>query len=124
MYLCVALNDAIEVGLFAGNFPQWLYDTTGSRYDPRNSLIVGFAMGFAVIPIIYTICEDAFSNVPQHLVSGSLALGGQPLADRRPGGRADGQPGGVFGDHDRLWPGGRRNHDRADGHRQYAGHGL
>ena len=75
VYLCVALNEAIEVGLFAGNFPQWLYDTTGSRYDPRNSLIVGFAMGFAVIPIIYTICEDAFSNVPQHLVSGSLALG-------------------------------------------------
>ncbi len=75
VYACVALNDPIEAAFFAGNFPQWLYDTTGSRYDPRNSLIVGFAMGFAVIPIIYTICEDAFSNVPQHLVSGSLALG-------------------------------------------------
>ena len=75
LYACVALNGSIETALFAGNFPQWLYDTTGSRYDPRNSLIVGFAMGFAVIPIIYTICEDAFSNVPQHLVSGSLALG-------------------------------------------------
>jgi phosphate transport system permease protein len=74
-YVCVGLNDWIEVGLFNGNFPQWLYDTTGERYDPRNSLVVGFAMGFAVIPIIYTICEDAFSNVPQHLVSGSLALG-------------------------------------------------
>ena len=32
-------------------------------------------MGFAVIPIIFTISEDALSNVPQHLVSGSLALG-------------------------------------------------
>jgi phosphate transport system permease protein len=32
-------------------------------------------MGFAVIPIIYTISEDAMSNVPQHLISGSLALG-------------------------------------------------
>ena len=75
IFLCVSLNDPLEAALFAGDFPQWLYDTTGSRYDPRNSLIVGFAMGFAVIPIIYTICEDAFSNVPQHLVSGSLALG-------------------------------------------------
>lgn len=75
VYACVSLNDPIEATFFANNFPQWLYDTTGSRYDPRNSLIVGFAMGFAVIPIIYTICEDAFSNVPQHLVSGSLALG-------------------------------------------------
>jgi len=32
-------------------------------------------MGFAVIPIIFTITEDALSNVPKTLVSGSLALG-------------------------------------------------
>ena len=75
MYLCISLNDPIEAALFRDNFPQWLYETTGERYDPRNSLVVGFAMGFAVIPIIYTICEDALSNVPQHLISGSLALG-------------------------------------------------
>ena len=75
IYVCVALNNPLEAAFFAGDFPQWLYDTSGVRYDPRNSLIVGFAMGFAVIPIIYTICEDAFSNVPQHLISGSLALG-------------------------------------------------
>jgi len=74
-YGCLSVNDWMEVTLFNGSFPQWLYDTAGERYDPRNSLIVGFAMGFAVIPIIYTICEDAFSNVPQHLISGSLALG-------------------------------------------------
>ena len=75
VYVCVVLNTPLEAAFFAGDFPQWLYDTSGVRYDPRNSLIVGFAMGFAVIPIIYTICEDAFSNVPQHLISGSLALG-------------------------------------------------
>lgn len=75
VYVCIVLSSPLEVAFFAGDFPQWLYDTTGVRYDPRNSLIVGFAMGFAVIPIIYTICEDAFSNVPQHLISGSFALG-------------------------------------------------
>ena len=75
IYVCILLDNPLEAALFAGDFPQWLYDTSGVRYDPRNSLIVGFAMGFAVIPIIYTICEDAFSNVPQHLISGSLALG-------------------------------------------------
>ena len=32
-------------------------------------------MGFAVIPIIFTISEDALSNVPAALRSGSLALG-------------------------------------------------
>ncbi|HQB12747.1 MAG TPA: ABC transporter permease subunit, partial [Candidatus Omnitrophota bacterium] len=30
---------------------------------------------FAVIPIIFTIAEDALSNVPKSLISGSLALG-------------------------------------------------
>jgi phosphate transport system permease protein len=75
LYACVSVNGQIEAALFHGNFPQWLYDTTGMHYDPRNSLVVGFAMGFAVIPIIYTISEDALSNVPQHLISGSLALG-------------------------------------------------
>jgi phosphate transport system permease protein len=38
-------------------------------------VVVGLAMGFAVIPIIFAIAEDAFSNVPRNLVSGSLALG-------------------------------------------------
>jgi phosphate transport system permease protein len=75
VYACISVNGPIEAALFHGNFPQWLYDTTGVHYDPRNSLVVGFAMGFAVIPIIYTISEDALSNVPQHLISGSLALG-------------------------------------------------
>jgi phosphate transport system permease protein len=32
-------------------------------------------MGFAVIPIIFTIAEDSLSNVPSHLTAGSLALG-------------------------------------------------
>jgi phosphate transport system permease protein len=75
VWACISLNGLIEAALFNGSFPQWLYDTFGLRYDPRNSLVVGFAMGFAVIPLIYTISEDALSNVPQHLISGSLALG-------------------------------------------------
>ena len=32
-------------------------------------------MGFAVIPMIFTISEDALSNVPLSLTVGSLALG-------------------------------------------------
>ena len=65
----------IERALFGGNIEQWILRTTGVRYDQRNSLIVGWAMGFAVIPIIFTICEDAISAVPQHLVGASLACG-------------------------------------------------
>ena len=47
-------------------------------YVQRNTLVVGFAMGFAVIPIIYTIAEDAMSAVPSHLRGASLACGATP----------------------------------------------
>ena len=53
----------------------WLLSALGLTYDQRNSLVVGVAMGFAVIPIIFTIAEDSLANVPQHLRAGSLALG-------------------------------------------------
>jgi phosphate transport system permease protein len=52
-------------------------DFVGS-YVQRNTLIVGFAMGFAVIPIIYTLAEDALNSVPEHLRSASLGCGATP----------------------------------------------
>ncbi|HEX4952393.1 MAG TPA: ABC transporter permease subunit [Thermoanaerobaculia bacterium] len=75
MWLCVALSEPLELALFGGSFPRWVLETTGLTYDQRNAVVVGLAMGFAVIPIIFAISEDAFSNVPRNLVSGSLALG-------------------------------------------------
>ncbi len=57
------------------DFREWWRQSTGMSYDARNSLVVGFVMGFAVIPIVFTIAEDALSNVPNSLISGSLALG-------------------------------------------------
>ena len=47
-------------------------------YVQRNALVVGFVMGFAIIPIIYTISEDALSTVPEHLRSASLGAGATP----------------------------------------------
>ncbi|OBT06648.1 hypothetical protein A9264_08745 [Vibrio sp. UCD-FRSSP16_10] len=47
----------------------------GWDYQQRNSLVVGIAMGFAVIPTIFTIAEDAIYSVPKHLSNGALALG-------------------------------------------------
>ncbi|MBI5849927.1 MAG: ABC transporter permease subunit [Planctomycetes bacterium] len=47
-------------------------------FDQRNSLIVGFVMGFAIIPIIYTLAEDALTSVPQHLRAASLGCGATP----------------------------------------------
>ena len=47
-------------------------------YVPRNALVVGFVMGFAIIPLIYTIADDALSTVPEHLRSASLGAGATP----------------------------------------------
>jgi phosphate transport system permease protein len=65
----------LERLVFAGDFRSWWTATTGARFEQRNSLVVGVMMGFAVIPIIFTIAEDALANVPAALRSGSLALG-------------------------------------------------
>jgi phosphate transport system permease protein len=69
------LNTPVEQLIFGGDYKSWFYNVLGLQYDQRNSLIVGFAMGFAVIPIIFTISEDALTSVPKHLNAGSLALG-------------------------------------------------
>lgn len=66
----------LATGNNIADFREWWRQSTGLNYDSRNSLVVGFVMGFAVIPIVFTIAEDALSNVPNSLISGSLALGG------------------------------------------------
>lgn len=67
----------IEQWLFAGDVRVYLAEH-GIDFDQRNALVVGFAMGFAVIPTIFTIAEDAIFSVPKHLSDGSLALGATP----------------------------------------------
>jgi phosphate transport system permease protein len=57
------------------------FDPRGSYLDTyvqRNALVVGFVMGFAIIPIIYTIADDALSAVPEHLRAASLGAGATP----------------------------------------------
>jgi phosphate transport system permease protein len=68
----------IERVAMGGSYRTWLQSAMGVTYDQRNSLVVGFAMGFAVIPIIFTISEDALSSVPKSLTSASLACGASP----------------------------------------------
>jgi phosphate transport system permease protein len=76
-WVAVSASPWIEVAFFDGSMRQWLTDV-GIPYDQRNALIVGLAMGFAVIPTIFSIAEDAVFNVPKHLTQGSLALGATP----------------------------------------------
>ncbi len=64
--------------LFGGDLRSWLSREAGISYDQRNAMVVGCAMGFAVIPTIFSIAEDAIYGVPRSLSDGSLALGASP----------------------------------------------
>lgn len=57
------------------DFSLWWPQATGTSFQQRNSLVLGFIMGFAVIPVIFTIAEDALSNVPKNLTAAASALG-------------------------------------------------
>lgn len=72
------LAQPLENGLFDGQLVLWLGDRVGISYDQRNALIVGIAMGFAIIPTLFSLTEDAIHAVPRHLSNGALALGATP----------------------------------------------
>lgn len=74
-WLSFAFGGQVESQLLGQNTQGWFSSAFGIAYDQRNSLVVGLAMGFAVIPLIFTISEDALSSVPQHLRAASLAVG-------------------------------------------------
>ncbi len=74
-YLAFAASPVVELWAFDGDARRFLTNELGIGFDQRNSLIVGIAMGFAVIPTIFSIAEDAIFSVPRHLTNGSLALG-------------------------------------------------
>ena len=79
------LGPCLESGLFVykdpttgreiADFRLWWPQVTGTSFEQRNSMVLGFMMGFAVIPVIFTISEDALSNVPKSLTAAAAALG-------------------------------------------------
>lgn len=74
--LAVALSIAA-----AAFFDALRLDTRGGlfgTYVQRNALIVAIGMSFAIIPLIFTIADDALSSVPDHLRSASLGAGATP----------------------------------------------
>ncbi|KAF1069528.1 MAG: Phosphate transport system permease protein PstC 1 [Pseudomonas citronellolis] len=72
------ISPYLENAFFGGDMRLWISRDLGIGFDQRNALIVGLAMGFAVIPNIFSIAEDAIFSVPRSLTDGSLALGATP----------------------------------------------
>ncbi|MDH5750794.1 MAG: ABC transporter permease subunit [Deltaproteobacteria bacterium] len=75
VWLAFVLGARLDTALFGGELPAWLFENLGVRFDQRNSIVISAALGFAVLPIIFTISDDALVNVPRNLTAASLALG-------------------------------------------------
>src|SRR5206468_262994 len=85
-FVAAALLTLATAGALGALLTGLGFDPRGSfvgTYVQRNALVVGFMMGFAIIPIIYTIAEDALSAVPEHLRSASLGCGATPWQTAR-----------------------------------------
>ncbi|MEE4301774.1 MAG: ABC transporter permease subunit [Pseudomonadales bacterium] len=65
----------LEEIITGGDLRSWLRTRHDIDYEQRNAIVVGVAMGVAVIPVIFTIAEDAIHSVPTRLAHGALALG-------------------------------------------------
>jgi phosphate transport system permease protein len=66
---------SVVIGFFGllvmASFLQWAFG-----YQTRlNAFVAGIALGFAVIPMVFTIAEDALTSVPQSYTQAALALG-------------------------------------------------
>jgi phosphate transport system permease protein len=67
---------SVVIGFFAliviASYSQQLFG-----YQFRlNSFVGGVALSLAVIPVIYTVCDDALTSIPKSYIEASLALGG------------------------------------------------
>jgi phosphate transport system permease protein len=64
----------LEEKVFGGDIVRWMA-RSGVVYVQRNSILIAFGVGFMVIPMIFTLSEDALSSVPHSMTAASMALG-------------------------------------------------
>ncbi len=69
----VAAGGVLAVALAQANLDP--RESILGPFTQRNTLVIGIVMGFAIIPIIYTISDDALQSVPASLRAASLGAG-------------------------------------------------
>ena len=87
-FLAAAVFTGVLAYALASFICSFGYDPRGDligTYIQRNALVVGFMMAFAIIPIIFTLAEDALASVPDHLRAGLAGLRSHPVADGHSG---------------------------------------
>ncbi len=71
--LAVALSYLAAIGL--GGLGLDVRSNLLTSYQDRNGLLVGIALGFFIVPIVFTIADDALQAVPNSLRNASAACG-------------------------------------------------
>jgi phosphate transport system permease protein len=69
---------SVVLGFFALMVLAGFLDRVFGVQTQLNASVAGIALGLAVIPIIFSISEDALSSVPRHYSESALALGSSP----------------------------------------------
>ncbi|MFQ5500158.1 MAG: phosphate ABC transporter permease subunit PstC [Candidatus Zixiibacteriota bacterium] len=69
---------SVVIGFFALMVLATLLQSMFALTYRLNALNVGIALGIAVIPIIFTVAEDAMNSVPHSLRDAAIALGATP----------------------------------------------
>jgi phosphate transport system permease protein len=66
---------SVVMGFFALLFMASVFQPIFGYESRLNAFVAGIALGVAIIPVVFSIAEDALSSVPQSFVHGALALG-------------------------------------------------
>ncbi|MCU0771640.1 MAG: phosphate ABC transporter permease subunit PstC [Verrucomicrobia bacterium] len=66
---------SVVLGFFALIVLATVLQNTFGYQSRLNALVAGIALGFAIIPVVFSIAEDALTSVPRSYTQAALALG-------------------------------------------------
>ena len=66
---------SVVAGFFALIFMATVLQKVFGYESRLNAFVAGIALGFAIIPVVFSIAEDALTSVPRNFTQAALALG-------------------------------------------------
>ena len=72
-WVCLQLNAGFEQFAFAGDFRNWLLETTGLQYEQRNAIVVGVATTAVALALVVRI-REAYETIEEDEIQGQDAI--------------------------------------------------
>jgi phosphate transport system permease protein len=66
---------SVVLGFFALIIMAGVFQAVLGYHSRLNAFVAGIALGFAIIPVVFSIAEDALTSVPRSYTQAALALG-------------------------------------------------